>query len=69
MNNVKGEPQPEAVREDECISNSEVKTCVNDISNLMGPWRNLTGPYQLSHLSFCSLEVSLGLNATAIWTL
>ena len=69
MNNVKGEPLPEPVREEKCILNSEVKTCVNNISSLMGPWPNLTGPDWLSHLSFCSLEVSLGLNATAIWAL
>lgn len=57
------------VKEEECLWNSEVKMCVNNISNLTGAWSALTTPYQLPYLGFCSLWASLGLTATAAWAL
>lgn len=49
---MNGEPPSETIRKEECISNSHVKTCVNDRSSLMGPWPARTPP----HLGFCSSE-------------
>lgn len=56
--NVNGEPPSEAITKRDYVANSGIKTCVNNISNLMGARAT---PCQFLGLGFHSLSASLGL--------
>lgn len=65
---VDGDPGSEAIRKEECISNSGVRTCVNNISNLTGAVARLDASPQLWLM--LSLSVSgphLHCHPAAVW--